>query len=240
MPAPSSAATQSSLPCHGMRGWSQLSQARCAPSGERRGLEKKSWPAASTVSAPRRQVDRDDRVDRLAGAAVVFAHRDQAAARARRRTRSAKRRAPRRGDRLAAARRGVRDRRAGRRRGRRRARRRRRPRRRRRRIRGPACARRTAPGCGRRRGPRDRTRRRRCGRLRRRGFRSSRRRSPTTATWPKRIVAAASSSAPSGDGQLPNGAACLPWSATLRLTASLSTARPSGSTRRSSSARSRG
>ncbi len=51
-PAASSAATQSSLPCHGMRGWSQLSQARRVPSSERRGLEKKSWPDASTVSAP--------------------------------------------------------------------------------------------------------------------------------------------------------------------------------------------
>ena len=57
--------THSSLPSHGMFGWSQASHARRLPSGLRHGDEKKSWPPASSRCAAGRQIDRDQCVDRL-------------------------------------------------------------------------------------------------------------------------------------------------------------------------------
>ena len=81
-PSGPTAATHRSVPSHGMFGWSQLSHASCRPSALRQGLEKKSWPSDEHVLVAAVDVDRDQRIDRLAQAtAVVLAHGDQAAPR---------------------------------------------------------------------------------------------------------------------------------------------------------------
>ena len=47
-------------------GWSQVSHASCVPSGLRHGLEQKSWPLGQHALGAVGEVDRDQRVDRLA------------------------------------------------------------------------------------------------------------------------------------------------------------------------------
>ena len=78
-PAAVTSATHSSVPSHGISGWSQLSQESRRPSGLRRGAAKKSWPETRTARRSRAVGGHGDELVGHHVALVSLAHADQRA-----------------------------------------------------------------------------------------------------------------------------------------------------------------